>query len=165
MYRFSTFTRTQGGDIMQKSSPFSAVLDFFTFKNYGDTIVFSYMVFLQAITESQRRRLLLESIARIDSLNKEEKDPMDSSAFYRNLAKATFDASRWEQPRVPIIICGHQDMCVACEYECIVYISRQIQAESNLSHGVIHVPRVIFHCMEEMVRMRSRIPPLSLLLN
>ncbi len=142
---------------------FSATTRFEKFDN--DTIIFSCMVFTEPITETQRRRLILKGIARIDSLDKDEKEPCESSAFYRDLAKATFDATRWEKPLIPIIICSHEELCASCEYEYVIYICRRIVKRTNLSYGVIDVPRTLFQCLEKIVRIPSRIPPLSLQLN
>jgi hypothetical protein len=150
-------------DMMNGLHSFSATTRFETFEH--KTIVFSCMVFTEAITESQRRRLILSGINRIDRIDKKEKEPHESSAFYRALANATFEMTRWEIPLVPVVICAHQELGIMGEYEYVKCICRRIVARTNLSYGIIDVPRVLYQCLEEIVHIASRIPPLSSLRN
>jgi hypothetical protein len=150
-------------DVMNGLHAFSATTRFEKFNN--DRIVFSCMVFTAPVTETQKRRLILKGIARIDNLEKDEKEPHESSAFYRDLAKATFEATRWEEPIIPIVICSHEELCLGHEYEYVKRICRRIAAHTNLSYGIIGVPRVLFQCLEKIVYMPSRVAPLSSLLN
>lgn len=150
---------------MNGSLCFAATKRFFKFEN--GTVVFSCMILSQAITETERRRLILAGIARIDSIENDEKEPYESSAFYRDLAKGTFDATQWETPLVPVIVCAHQELCPLCEYEYVKCICRRITTTYNLcsGYGIIDVPRVLFHCMEGIIQMQSRVTPLSYMTN
>lgn len=140
----------------------SAASKHFQFSWHEGRVSFSCIVFLEAFSEAEKRRLILDGIAGIENLDEDQKDPDDCVDCLIHDAKAMLAETEWEEPRIPIVMYAHQEMCFSCVCHYAQCIRRKIDEGAKFPYEIIDVPYALFQAIENTVRTQSYLQPLSL---
>ena len=129
------------------------------------TVAFSTLILTTPLTEQEKRQLIFAGIAEIENLPDEEKDYDECTDLLSGLIEERLAETAWHEPRHPVFVYVHQEMCLEhlCGY--INHIHRKINFSWRIACGLIDVPRVLFQGLERLLVIRSRIPPLTALRN
>ena len=145
----------------------TAIVEHFKFDWRSDrhTVAFSSLILTTPLTEEEKRQLIFAGIEEIDNLPPEEKDCGECSNLLSGCIEEMLAQTVWHEPRHPVFIYVHQEMCLErlCGY--INHIHRKINFSWRIACGIIEVPRTLFQGLERLLIIRSRIPPLAALRN
>lgn len=139
--------------------PPTAIIRHFEFENY--TVTFSTMILAKPLSEQEKRELIFAGIAEIDNLPDEEKDCGECSNFFLDCVDEMLAQTTWKEPRHPVFLYAHQEMCLPCLCAYMNRIRQKITAPSNLPCGLIDVPRTLFQGLKGLLQTRSRVTPLA----